>query len=217
MEPVISQLKNLLTSEELLLFKKNTKEENFKDGTCIIQASSREKVYFVKTGSIRIFRISEQGKEITLYRIGTGELCLLSLNAILAPLQFNSTAVVEGNTSLLSIPYTVYSTLFTKNIKFQHYVMGMMMTVLNSVMMLSEEIAFHSINKRICAKILDIQQTQGSHILKTTHEEIANDLGTAREVVSRALKTLTYEGIIIKTRGRLEILDENKLKNMSAT
>lgn len=212
---VFGVVEQLLDERDFLLFKQNAVFEDYGHGSLFDPGPGCRSVYFVERGGMRIYRLNDEGKEITLYRIREGEMCLLSLNGGLSPLQFSSSAVIDGDTTLLTLPHGIYGDIFTRNSMFQQFILEKVMKALNSLMTLSEEIAFHSVDERVAAKILELKRLQGSSMLKTTHEEIANELGTAREVVSRVLKNLTDAGVIMKTRGRLRIVDETKLQKIS--
>lgn len=212
---VFAIVRPLLEENDFLLFKQQTSFEEHANGSLFDPGPACRSVYFVERGGMRIFRLGDEGKEITLYRIRQGEMCLLSLNGGLSPLQFSSSARIEGDTRLLALPHEVYGVIFTRNSRFQQFILEKVMKALNSLMTLSEEIAFASVDQRVAAKLLELRRLQGSSVVRITHEEIANELGTAREVVSRILKNLTDTGIIQKTRGRLRIIDDARLQKMA--
>lgn len=213
---VFSLVADLLTEADLLTFRKHAVFARYRSGAVFDPGPGCREVYFIESGGMRIYRLNEDGKEISLYRIRSGEVCLLSLGGAGSPLQFSSSALIEGETVMLKLPQSIYAGIFSRNVSFQQYILENTMRALNSVMNLSEEIAFHAVDKRVATKILELMSVQGGLVLKTTHEEIANELGTAREVVSRVLKNLTEEGIILKTRGKIEVFDVESLKNISA-
>lgn len=215
--PKHNLIRQLVAENDIELFLKHSSQKRFLAGEAFYQESVCNEVFFVQQGEMRIFRITEEGKEITLYRIGSGEICLLSLNAAVSPLPFSSSAVFERDSTLLVIPAEIYSGIFSRNVLLQQYVLELVMGKLNNVMTLSEEVAFHSLDKRIANKILTLGSMQNTASLRTTHEEIARDLGSAREVVSRVLKTFSEKGLIRKTRGYLEILDRDSLRKISCT
>lgn len=135
---------------------------------------------------------------------------------VLSPLPFSSSAVIEGDTTLLTLPHGIYGGMFCRNSLFQQFILEKVMKAMNGLMKLSGEIAFHSVDERVVAKLLELKRLQDSSALKVTHEEIANELGTAREVVGRILKNLEDAGVILRTRGQLRIVDEATLKKISS-
>lgn len=213
---VISIVADLLSEADLRLFKKHAVFTRYRSGAVFDPGPGCREVYFIERGGMRIYRLNEDGKEISLYRIRSGEVCLLSLGGDGSPLQFSSSALIDGETVVLKLPQPIYAGIFSRNGNFQQYILENTMRALNSVMHLSEELAFQAVDKRVAMKILELMNLQGGFVLKTTHVGIANELGTAREVVSRVLKNLSEEGIISRTRGKIEVINVGKLKKICA-
>lgn len=205
-----------LSESDFQLFKNRMSRHNFEKGKLILKGDNKcSQIYFIEKGSVRVFKMTDEGKEITLYRMAEGEACILSVSCAMLPSMFSSMAEVDVDSTLISVPYGIYEQLLARNPSFRDIIFKRIFSILNQVIALSEEIAFHSIKKRVASKILDLQALKNSNVLSTTHEEIALELGSAREVVSRILKNMTQDQVIIKTRGRIEILDEKKLKEIA--
>lgn len=168
---------------------------------------------FVLSGSIRICKISDSGKEVTLYRVRSGECCVLMMASILGEMEYEGIVHVEMETEIFLIPVDIFRNwMFTyKSIQLMIYKQFVLRWT--GITNLLEQIAFNSIPQRI----LDfLQQSQddfnsADKTITITHEQLAIELGTSREVVSRTLKTFTEKGAIILQRGKIRIVDLKKI------
>lgn len=202
-------------SKERILFFENMQLMTFEKNQNIIDDNMTcQNLFFVRKGSIRVYRLSEEGNEITMYRIGKGETCLLTLACIIGHSDFEGFAVVEEDVDLITIPSDIFEELFSSNSQFRHYFIQLLLEKMKNLMILTEEIAFHGINKRVAKHLLWNAETSGILKIKTTHEAIAFELGTAREVVSRMLKEFEKKRIVNLSRGSIEIIDEVALKKI---
>lgn len=188
--------------------------ESEKGRLLIAEGKVCERVIFVLEGSIRIYKVSESGREITLYRIGPGETCIMTIASILGNHNFEAIAEVEENASLVILSAELFKELFSTNIALQTYVFNELSTKLHEVMLVLEEVAFKSMDQRIGNFLKDKYIKNSKQNIKITHEEIALELGTAREVVSRVLKDFQNRGLIKQLRGTIEILDHKKINIM---
>jgi CRP/FNR family transcriptional regulator, anaerobic regulatory protein len=157
----------------------------------------------VGAGSIRVYRISESGREITLYHVRAGEICLVNLLSVLLNREACATAEAEGPVTAVLLPGNPIRTWIRSSDTFRSFVFENMGQRLLDVMTLAEEIAFRKMDQRL-AEYLQRQAAAGSQII-TTHEVIASELGTAREVVSRLLAAFAQQGAIALGRGRIEV------------
>ncbi len=171
-------------------------------------------VIIVLKGRIRVYRISQEGKEITLYRIGGGETCILSMGCVMDHDPLDAVAYVEEPTDLLAIPANLFNEILDKCPHFRKYLFKMLLKALSDVMMLTEEITFHGVNKRIASYLINKSSETRSMILYVTHETIARELGTAREVVSRMIKEFSSHGILEVSRGKIKILESSSLEEI---
>lgn len=167
-------------------------------------------VYFIIEGRMRVYKILPDGKEITLYRIGPGEMCLFSMKCLLNQSPLDIFADVESPSQLLVVPEETFVALMAQNPTFQRNIMGRLLGALSDVLLLLEEVTFHSMNKRLANHLL-LQVHPSQMTLKQTHESIASELGTAREVVSRLLKEFEKQEILELSRGKIKILCAEKL------
>lgn len=167
----------------------------------------------IKSGQLRSYINSDEGREITLYRLLDRDICLFSASCVMNSVQFDLTITAEKETSFWVIPPYYYKALVESSTVMSNYINELMATRFTDVMWLIEQIMWKSMDKRLAAFLLEESSLEGSSVLKITHEAIANHLGTAREVVTRMLKYFQSEGMVKLTRGSIELLDEEKLSN----
>jgi CRP/FNR family transcriptional regulator len=172
----------------------------------------------VAEGAIRVFKAAPSGREITLYTVKPGESCLLGVTCLLTDSHYPAQAVTGVETEALSVPAPVFRTLFASETSVQQYVVGLFSRRLSDVMTLVEEVAFRRMDERL-ASFLISSSDRGSGIygpVTMSHEEIADHLGTAREVVSRLLSQFESEGMIAVERRVVRITDPRKLARRAA-
>jgi CRP/FNR family transcriptional regulator len=173
----------------------------------VLAGSGTECVYlpFVIEGTLRIYKASETGREITLYRIEKGESCILTATCILNGGSFPAIAEAEGDSEILLVPAIVVTDLVEESALWRRFVFGMYSKRLDNVLALVEEVAFHHVDTRIAANLLKLAAGRGRTVTRT-HAELAAELGTSREVVTRILADLEADGLIAIERGRIRIL-----------
>ncbi|MDO4745955.1 MAG: Crp/Fnr family transcriptional regulator [Bacillota bacterium] len=169
-------------------------------------------LFLIKSGQLRAYILSEEGKEITLYRLFEMDMCLFSASCMMNSIQFDITIEAEKDTELWVIPSGVYSSLMQSSAVLANLTNELMSTRFSEVMWLIEQILWKSFDKRLAEFLLDEANIEGSNTLKMTHEKIANHLGTAREVVTRMLRYFQGENLVKITRGTIEIIDEEGLR-----
>ena len=165
----------------------------------------------VKSGQLRTYILSDEGREITIYRLFDRDLCLFSASCMMRSIQFEVAIEAEKDTELWVIPSEVYQRLMEESAPVSNYTNEIMATRFSEVMWLMEQIMWKSMDKRVAAFLLEESAIEGTNLLKITHEAIANHLGTHREVVTRMLRYLQSEGAVKLTRGTVEITDEAML------
>ena len=165
----------------------------------------------VKSGQLRAYILSDEGREITIYRLFDRDLCLFSASCMMRSIQFEVAIEAEKDTELWVIPSEVYQRLMEESAPVSNYTNEIMATRFSEVMWLMEQIMWKSMDKRVAAFLLEESAIEGTNLLKITHEAIANHLGTHRDVVTRMLRYLQSEGAVKLTRGTVEITDEAML------
>jgi CRP/FNR family transcriptional regulator len=161
-------------------------------------------------GTARVYKLGENGREITLYRVGPGESCILTASCILSSLPFPAFAVCESRVRAAVIPAAKVQQWLAHWPAWRDYVFGLVARRLTNVISVVEEVAFKRMDRRIADHLL----ASNKSILHTTHQEIASDLGTSREVVSRILKDLENMNLVEVHRGTVEILAPERLRNI---
>ncbi len=165
----------------------------------------------VKSGRLRAYILSDEGREITLYRLFDRDICLFSASCVMRSVQFDVTIEAEKDTQFWVIPAEVYRQLLEESAPAANYNSEVMAARFSEVMWLVEQIMWKSMDKRVAAFLLEESAIEGTRLLKLTHEAIANHLGTHREVVTRMLRYFQNEGMVKLSRGAVELRDEKKL------
>ena len=166
---------------------------------------------FLLKGIIRVYKVGSSGREITLYRINEGGSCILTASCILSHKSFPAIAVTESDSEVLSLPANLFKEWVSKYPVWQGYVFNLVSDRLSEVITTVEEIAFKSVDTRIAEKLMHLLSEEGN-VLELTHNELARDIGTSREVVSRILKDFEARGVIQISRGSIKVLNINKLR-----
>lgn len=182
-----------------------------KDKTISVEGDSCNYFSFLLRGVIRVYKIGSSGREITLYRISTGGSCILTASCILCNNTFPALSITEEDSEVLSIPANLFKSYVNKYPVWQEYVFNLVSERLADVITIVEEIAFKNVDIRLAERLNQFVIQQNNPI-EITHQQLASDIGTSREVVSRILKDFEVSGIITISRGSIKILDETKLK-----
>jgi CRP/FNR family transcriptional regulator len=162
---------------------------------------------FVLNGNIKVVRTDESGREILLYTIKSGESCALSISSGLNMKPSKAIAITEEPTEAILIPVSIIREIFVKHAEMREFVMELYHKRFNEMIGVVDEIAFKHIDFRLL-RLLKTRHSISGRFITATHQQLANELGTAREVVSRLLKQLEKQGLIKNHRGKIEILDQ---------
>lgn len=165
----------------------------------------------VLSGQIRAFTVSEEGREITLYRLFERDICLFSASCIMNSIQFDITITAEKDVDVLVISPEVYKSIMDVSAPLANFTNEVMASRFSDVMWLIEQIMWKSFDKRLADFLLNEVNIEGTDNLKITHETIGNHLGSPREVVTRMLKYFVNEGFVSLSRGEIKIIDEDGL------
>ncbi len=166
----------------------------------------------IKSGQLRAYILSEDGREITLYRLLDHDICLFSASCVMRSVQFEIMIAAEKDSEVYILPPYIFKKIMDESAPLANYVNELMATRFSEVMWLIEQIMWKSIDKRLAAFLLEEALLEDSDVLKLTHEAIANHLGTAREVVTRMLRYFQNEGYVKLTRGTVEITDRDGME-----
>ena len=169
----------------------------------------------VEEGQLRAYILSEEGREVTIYRLFAMDLCLFSASCLMNSIQFDITIETEKDTSLWMIPPDVYKEVMEESAAAANFTNEVMASRFSEVMWLMEQVLWKSFDRRLAAFLTEESVLEGTGDLKITHEKIAAHLGTAREVVTRMLKYFQTEGLVRLSRGTVEVLDSEGLRRLA--
>ena len=166
----------------------------------------------VRSGQLRAYILSEDGREITISRLLEYDVSLLSASCVMPDMQFNVMIEAEKDTQFWSIPACLFKNLTDESLAVSNYARDLLSSNFSELMWLMEQIMWKSFDKRLADFLLEEARLEDSNTLHITHEKIASHLGTAREVVTRMLRYFQSEGMVKLTRGAIEITDSKKLE-----
>jgi len=169
-----------------------------------------EGIALLISGVVRVYKIGGTGREITLYRFGLGQSCILSANAILNQNTFPAIATVEQDAEAVIIPSATFRDWVRRYDLWREFVFDLLSQRLSSLMTIVDEVAFQRMDARLASFLRTRSRVQNP--MRITHQEIASELGTSREVISRLLEDLSASGLVRSARGEIEVLDEAGLE-----
>jgi CRP/FNR family transcriptional regulator len=178
-----------------------------------IEGDHVDAIALLISGVVRVYKIGEIGREITLYRFGNGESCILTSNAILSQQNFPAVAMVEKAAYAVMIPANTFRDWVRRYDLWRAFVFELLSQRLASVMAIVEEVAFRRMDARLAAFLAE--RTRTASLIHITHQEIAAKLGSSREVISRILEDFSDQGLLRSTRGTIEVLDLQALQGRS--
>lgn len=165
---------------------------------------------FVVEGSVRVVKCAPNGRELPLYRVAAGETCIISSSCLLGHEDYNARGIAETDTVLLLLPKQEFDDLLAER-AFRTFVFHLFAERIADLMQLIEEVAFHRLDQRLAAQLLG-----KGRILHVTHQQLADELGSVREFVSRLLKGFAAQGLVKLSREQIEILDPVGLRKMAS-
>lgn len=168
-------------------------------------------IAFVLNGSIRVSKVGKNGREVVLYRVCRGDSCILTIASVLSNISYPATAIVEEDVEVILIPVQQFKMQMAINFELQQFTYKLISERFLEVMTLIDEIIFRRIDERLIEFLLK-QASKDGDIIEMTHEELAIQLGTAREVISRIMKGLERDGYIQLSRGKVRIMNHSNLK-----
>lgn len=171
----------------------------------------------IKSGQLRTYILSEEGREITLYRLFDRDICLFSASCIMQSIQFEVFIEAEKDTELFIIPPGIYKSLMEESAAIANYTNELMASRFSDVMWLIEQIMWKSLDKRVAAFLLEESSIEDTDELKITHETIAKHLGTHREVITRMLRYFQNETMVQLSRGTITLSNKEKLQALCET
>lgn len=202
----ITEKETFVNSSQYISFRKGTNIHNGNECTGII---------LIRKGCLRLYILSDEGKEITLYRLFPGEMCMLSASCVLNNITFDVFVDAEENAECIIVGGCAYAALAERNNAAKIFALETALARFSDVMWVMQQILFMSMDKRLAIFLLDEISKTGGDTVHLTHEQIAKYMGSAREVVTRMLKYFSSEGIVELSRGGIKILDIKRLRSLS--
>ncbi len=193
----------------------NTTEEHFEREQPLHNNMGCAGLFIVRSGKLRIYILSEDGKEITLYRLAPGDLCMLSASCVLQSITFDVYVDAEVPSDCYRISAAAFGDISERYLQVQNYALEIAVQRFSDVMWVMQQIVFMSMDKRLAIFLLEETQASGSVTVSITHEMIARHLGSAREVITRTLKHLAADGLLEVSRKGITIIDKKKLQALA--
>ena len=205
-----------LTAGEKESFLNSSQKVSFKKGDNVHNGDECTGIILINRGVLRVYILSEDGKEITLYRLFPGDLCILSASCVLDTITFDVFIDAEEDSDCVVVGGCSYENLANRMPEAKIFALETAVSRFSDVMWVMQQILFMSMDKRLAIFLLDEINKTGGDTVKLTHEQIAKYMGSAREVVSRMLKYFTAEGLVTSSRSEgIRILDKKRLRELS--
>ena len=201
-----NQQQLIIDNASLLSVKKNSLIQNTSAGC--------SGILIIKQGTLRVYTLSEQGKEITLYRLNTGDICILSASCVIRDITFDIYIDTLTDCQLIQILPCAFARVMQENIPLEALTYKLATQRLCTVTWAMQQMIFTSFDKRLAEFLLNESRSTGSDEINMTHEQIAKLMGTAREVVTRMLKYFSNENYVQLMRGKVKVLNKQALEKL---
>lgn len=183
-----------------------------KPGTVLFDDESPCQAFpLLVAGTIRVSKVGPSGRELQLYRVVPGEACILTTSCLLGNVAYNARGVAESEVTAVALPQAVFQRLLGEHEPFRTYVFGLFAERISELMQLVEAVAFQKLDQRLATLLLG-----KGKVIRTTHQALADELGSVREIVSRLLKTFAEQGLVSLAREQVEIVDAARLRRIAA-
>ncbi len=197
-------------------FLRSSQTVKFHRGANIHDGGECTGVILVKSGCLRLYMLSEEGKEVTLYRLFPGDICIFSASCVLESITFDVNVDAEEDSECVVVGGCAYEGLWQRSDEVKIFTYETALSRFSDVMWVMQQILFMSMDKRLAIFLLDEVSKTGGDTVKLTHEQIAKYMGSAREVVSRMMKYFASEGIVSASRSEgIKILDKKRLRSIA--
>ncbi|MDU7339098.1 MAG: Crp/Fnr family transcriptional regulator [Clostridium sp.] len=204
-----------LTPQQQELVRSQAQSKRFARGDIVHQGHNDcSGLLLVRDGQLRVFIVSSGGKEVTLYRLFSWDICLFTASCIMKNISFELHVQAERDSDVFIVPPKLYEHLMKESLAVADYTNQLMASRFSDVMWMMEQILFTSFDSRLSAFLLEQSEIEGSNDLTLTHEEIARHLGSAREVVSRMLKYFADDGLVQLSRGKVTLVEPKRLRSL---
>lgn len=207
---------NVLTDLQKKKMIEHSYIHKYKEGTIMNYSGENcTGVQIIKSGRAKVFISSPDGRAITLYRLLDRDVCMLSAGCMLKNLNFGVNLEAETDCEAVVIDGNTYQEISEENSAVKDFTLAIVSSKFSEVMWLLEHLVFSNVGKRLASSLLEQRNLLESSSLNITHDKIAIDLGTAREVVTRLLKQFQLDGLVELSRGKIKIVDEKGLQKIS--
>ena len=206
---------NNLNETDKETFRRTSYHMSYPKGTNIHDGNQCTGVILVRTGSLRLFMLSDEGKEITLCRIFPGEMCMLSASCVFESITFDIFVDSEENSDCVVISGCAFAELSNRMPEVKIFALEAAISRFSDIMWVMQQILFMNMDKRLAIFLNDEIARTGSDTVSLTHEQVAKYMGSAREVVSRMLKYFANEGLVEVSRKGIKILDKKQLRKIA--
>ncbi len=211
----IALFSGLISDEDKQFICDNTHSVSYNKGTTIHDGNDCGGVFLVRSGSLRVYIMSDEGKDITLYRLHKGDMCMLGASCVLQAITFDVLIDAEEDCECFVINGPAFAQISEKTPALKIFALETAVSRFSDVMWVMQQILFMSMDKRLAIFLWDESARIGSDNIELTHEQIAKYIGSAREVVSRMLKYFATEGIVENSRKGVRIINKSRLKELT--
>lgn len=203
-----------LPAEDRRLLSERAMQVSLPAGTTIFAPGvEAESFILVLDGTVRVQQVSPNGREIVLYRVTGGETCIMTTACLLSGEAVSAEGIAETDVSAVALPKAAFEEALARSPGFRRLVFADYSHRISDLMHVVEEVAFERLDKRLAQRLLDLAGPDGA--VSATHQDLATELGTAREVVGRQLKELERRGWLDRARGRIELKEPQRLKALA--
>jgi CRP/FNR family transcriptional regulator len=217
MENILNKLPfwTSLTEQEKEILRKSAVIRRYEKGS-FIHSSDRDclGMLFIISGEIRTYILSDEGREITLFRLYPNDLCVLSASCVISQISFDTQMTARQDTEVLIIPPNITALLKEQNISVRCFLYEQATERFSEVMWAMQQILFKGLDQRLAAFLVEECERTNSNTVRMTHEQIARNISSAREAVARMLKQFTQDGLVELKRGEIIIKDTDGLKRL---
>lgn len=180
-------------------------------GTVLFESSSPCQAFpLLLSGSVRVSKSGVNGRELQLYRVAPGESCIISTSCILGNTAYPARGVADGSVAAVVVPRPLFSALIEQHAPFRAYIFSLFGERLADLMQLVEAVAFHKLDQRLAALLLS-----RGEVVMSTHQSLADELGSVREIISRLLKNFQEQGLVSLGREQITIVDAGALRDIA--
>ena len=210
--PALSSITDPVWLEAL----QSAKEQTMPPKTVVIRNNDPCRNFLLVTqGTIRVYQSTEAGREHILYRTQAGEICILTLQNLLAGTAYSAEAITEDEVKVVGIPAEYFQRAMAQSEDFRNLILSTLSQRLNDMMQLVEQVTFQGLDLRLACMLGQLFGQRDTNVLQITHQELANALGTTREVISRLLKEFERMGCIQLRRGEIDLLSWEVLERLT--